>query len=136
MAELKKLTPEELARRILVLPEEQQLEAIEYLSQIYQANQGKEFEQITIGRGTEYEVTLPVHMLPTLDELVKRDNADLADPSTGPGRDMPGWEARVPVLFVEAYKREVAERLRQVGETMAMFDGMDEETQPSHPKTF
>ncbi len=80
---------------------------------------------ITLAVGTNYEVTVPPELMPTLEEWKKGAEAELRDPSLGPDGGMLGWEARAPARVVEAYKLEMSERVRQVAETMAMFE--DEE---------
>jgi hypothetical protein len=72
--------------------------------------------------GTEYEMKVLLSQLATLDEWKKGAEARLADPSIEPGGGMPEWESRASPRFVEAYKRQVAERLRRVEETLGMFE--------------
>lgn len=61
---------------------------------------------VTIGAGTDYELTVPVKLLLTLDQVL-------------------GKAAMPKNAVAEAYQKQAADRLRQAEETMAMFD--DEE---------
>jgi hypothetical protein len=122
-----KLTRKEMVRRILALPKEQQEDALTLLY----LSSGKESEggangEITLFVGTEQEITVSVSMLPTLEEWKKGAEAQLRDPSLGPGDGMPEWEARAPARVVEAWKRLCAERIRQVEEVVTMFEDDDE----------
>ena len=87
--------------------------------------------EATIGAGTEHEMTVPLRLLPTLDEWCKGAEAQLADPALAPGEGMPEWEARAPAPVVEGYKKVVSERMRQAEEALALFED-DEDS----PKTF
>jgi hypothetical protein len=118
-----KVTKEELLRRMLDLPEDAQQEALELLSQLYASKETTgEGAEVTLCAGTEYELIVPIELLPTLEEWKEGAEAELRDPSLGPEGGMPGWEARAPARVVEAYKLEMSERVHQVAETMAMFE--------------
>jgi RimJ/RimL family protein N-acetyltransferase len=64
---------------------------------------------ITLGIGTEHEMTVLTELLPALDEW--RDDPHLT-----------AWMERVPPQVAEAWRRIRDARHQQVEETMAMFD--------------
>jgi hypothetical protein len=100
-----------------------ELDLIEYFSLLALAHASG----ITLGFGTNYEVTVPPELMPTLEEWKKGAETELRDPSLGPDGGMPGWEARTPAHVVEAYKLEMAERLRQVAADKADLEKEIEE---------
>jgi hypothetical protein len=125
MAELKKLTLEDVTRRILALPEEEQREAVRHLSQMYaREGEGVQGEWI-ISEGTDHEVTVAPRFMFTLEEWKESGVAELEGRPLGPDEGLNRWKARVPQYVVEAWSRDLDERVKRIEETMADFD--DEE---------
>jgi hypothetical protein len=94
-------------------------ELIEYVSLLALARESG----ITWGVGTDYEVTVPTELIPTLDEW-RRDPGLIA------------WRGRVPPHIAEAWERLRDARYQQVEETMAMFDDDDGSAPGPTPKIF
>lgn len=111
-----KLTREELLRRIAELPPEEQaaaLQCVRHLLELRESGQGA----VSIGPVGE-EVMATLEQLPTLDEW-------RADPT------LKAWKARAPEALVDAWERQVAERVGQVEETMSWFEEEAATDEPS-----
>jgi hypothetical protein len=107
-----KISFEEMMARIAKLPPEEQDDALECAYALYAAPSEENGERyVTIGEGTEHGMKVLHSQLPTIKEWME------------PGRA--GWRARVPPHVVEALEATASARMREVEETMALFEDND-----------